>query len=90
MADQHCRVVDAGSLLQLIGAVLTFYMLFHSLRDRGVALESFRSVSPLSKQVMNRLFADVFDTVHATVHGTFAVAAVQGVLGGLMFSVRPA
>ena len=74
-----------GSLLQLIGTVLTFYMLFYFLRDRGVALESFRSLSPLSKRDMNRLFADVFDTVHATVYGTFAVAAVQGVLGGLMF-----
>ena len=34
---------------------------------------------------MNRLFGEVFDTVHATVYGTFAVAAVQGLLGGLMF-----
>src|SRR5512141_1077633 len=74
-----------GSLVQLIGTVLTFYMFFYFLRDRGVALESFRSLSPLSKSDMNRLFADVFDTVHATVYGTFAVAAVQGVLGGLMF-----
>ena len=74
-----------GSLVQLIGTVLTFYMFFYFLRDRGVALESFRSLSPLSKSDMNRLFTDVFDTVHATVYGTFAVAAVQGVLGGLMF-----
>ena len=27
----------------------------------------------------------MFDTVHATVYGTLAVAAVQGILGGLMF-----
>ena len=74
-----------GSVLQLIGVVLTFYMLFYFLRDRGVALESFRTLSPLSKADMNRLFEDVFDTVHATVYGTFAVAAVQGGLGGLMF-----
>ena len=74
-----------GSILQLIGVVLTFYILFYFLRDRGVALESLRSLSPLSKVDMNRLFDDVFDTVHATVYGTFAVAAVQGSLGGLMF-----
>ena len=74
-----------GSILQLIGVVLTFYMLFYFLRDRGIALESFRTLSPLSKADMNRLFGDVFDTVHATVYGTFAVAAVQGALGGLMF-----
>jgi predicted PurR-regulated permease PerM len=73
------------SILQLIGVVLTFYMLFYFLRDRDVALESIRSLSPLSKADMVRLFGDVFDTVHATVYGTFAVAAVQGALGGLMF-----
>lgn len=74
-----------GSILQLIGVVLTFYMLFYFLRDQCVALDSFRSLSPLSKAEMNRLFGEIFDTVHATVYGTFAVAAVQGVLGGLMF-----
>ena len=73
------------SILQAIGIVLTFYMLFYFLRDRGVVLKSLRSLSPLTKANMNRLFADVFDTVHATVYGTFAVAAVQGMLGGLMF-----
>lgn len=74
-----------GSILHLVGLVLTFYMLFFFLRDRGMALESLRSLSLLSKADMNRLFSEVFDTVHATVYGTFAVAAVQGALGGLMF-----
>lgn len=74
-----------GSVLQLLGVVLTFYVLFYFFRDQGVALDSFRSLSPLSKKDMNRLFVEVFDTVHATLYGTFAVAAVQGFLGGLMF-----
>ncbi len=74
-----------GSVVQLIGIVLTFYMLFYFLRDRGKALESLRSLSPLSKAEINRLFVDVTDTVHATVYGTLAVAVVQGTLGGLMF-----
>jgi len=74
-----------GSILQLIGVVLTFYMLFYFLRDRRPALETIRSLSPLPEADMNRLFRDVFDTVHATIYGTFAVAAVQGILGGLMF-----
>jgi predicted PurR-regulated permease PerM len=74
-----------GSVLQLIGVVLTFYLFFYFLRDRGAALESLRSLSPLSEADMNRMFAGVTDTVHATLYGTFAVAAVQGTLGGLMF-----
>ncbi len=74
-----------GSVLQLIGIILTFYILFYFLRDRGAALESLRSLSPLSKADMNRLFDGVIDTVHATLYGTLAVAVVQGTLGGLMF-----
>ena len=74
-----------GSVLQLIGIVLTFYMLFYFLRDRALARKSLRSLSPLSEADMTRLFNDVSDTVHATLYGTLAVAIVQGTLGGLMF-----
>jgi predicted PurR-regulated permease PerM len=74
-----------SSILQLIGFALTFYMLFYFLRDKGVALDAFRSLSPLSQADMNRLFGEVVDTIHATLYGTFSVAAVQGLLGGLMF-----
>jgi predicted PurR-regulated permease PerM len=74
-----------GSVVQVIGAVLTFYMLFYMLRDRASAMQSLRSLSPLSPLDMSQLFSDVTDTVHATVYGTLVVSVVQGVLGGLMF-----
>jgi len=74
-----------GSVLQLIGVVLTFYIFFYFLRDRGAALEWIRSLSPLPAEDMNRMFDGVGDTVHATIYGTFVVAIVQGTLGGLMF-----
>jgi predicted PurR-regulated permease PerM len=74
-----------GSVVQLTGAVLIFYILFYFLRDQRAALERLRSVAPLSSADMDQLYGDVFDTVHATVYGTLAVAAVQGTLGGLMF-----
>ncbi len=74
-----------GSLLQLVGLVVTFYVLFYLLRDRTVILQALRALSPLPKPDMDRVFSDVYDTVHATVYGTLAVAAVQGALGGLMF-----
>lgn len=74
-----------GSVLQIIGIVLTFYLLFYFLRDRSAALEWLRFLSPLSKTDMSRLFNEVSDTVHATLYGTLVVAMVQGALGGLMF-----
>lgn len=74
-----------GSVLQIVGLVLTFYIFFYFLRDRRAILESLRSLSPLSEADMNRVFDGVNDTVHATLYGTLAVAIVQGSLGGLMF-----
>ena len=74
-----------GSLVQVIGVCLTFYLLFFFLRDRRAALQSIRSLSPLSKAEMDRLFGRVRDTIFATVYGTLAVSSVQGLLGGLMF-----
>lgn len=74
-----------GSVVQVIGFCLIFYLLFYFLRDRRAALQSLRSLSPLSAAEMNRLFGRVADTIYATVYGTLAVSAVQGLLGGLMF-----
>ena len=74
-----------GSVMQLIGITLTLYIFFYFLRDQSAVLKSLRSRSPLSHTDMDRLFSDVSDTVYATLYGTFAVAIVQGTLGGLMF-----
>ena len=73
------------SVFQLIGFCLIFYLLFYFLRDRRVALQSLRSLSPLTEVEMDRLFGRVGDSIHATIYGTLAVACVQGLLGGLMF-----
>lgn len=74
-----------GSLVQLMGLLLTFYLLFFMLRDREDALDSLRTLSPLSKSEMDLLINRVDDTIFATVYGTLAVSLVQGILGGLMF-----
>ena len=74
-----------GSVVEVIGLLLTFYLLFFFLRDRRAAIQLLRSLSPLSEVEMDRLFGRVGDTIYATIYGTLAVSAVQGVLGGLMF-----
>jgi predicted PurR-regulated permease PerM len=74
-----------GSVIQAIGLLLTFYLLFYFLRDRDAVLLETRALSPLSKADMDRMFCRVGDTIYATVYGTLAVAALQGTLSGLMF-----
>jgi predicted PurR-regulated permease PerM len=74
-----------GSVFELFGLCLVLYVLFFFLRDRHLVLKSIVFFSPLSQADMDKLFKRVGDTIHATVYGTFAIAAVQGLLGGLMF-----
>lgn len=74
-----------GSVMGLFGLLLTFYLLFFFLRDRRAALALLHALSPLSNTEMDRLCHRVGDTIFATIYGTVAVSAVQGLLGGLMF-----
>ena len=74
-----------GSLVQALQFCLIFYLLFFLLRDRRAGLEALRSAAPLTVPEMNHLLIRVGDTIHATIYGTLAVSAIQGLLGGLMF-----
>lgn len=74
-----------GSVAQAIEVVLTFYLLFYFLRDRHAVARLLRERLPLAPAETERLFVRVSDTIHATIYGTVGVAAVQGLLGGLMF-----
>ncbi|PIS28679.1 MAG: AI-2E family transporter, partial [Candidatus Marinimicrobia bacterium CG08_land_8_20_14_0_20_45_22] len=58
--------VVKGSVVQVIGLCLTFYLLFFFLRDRRKALQSFRYLSPLTEAEMDRLLSRVNDTINAT------------------------
>jgi predicted PurR-regulated permease PerM len=66
------------SAQELLGVLLTFYLLFYLLRDRAAALETLRGLSPLSEAETRRLFGRIVDTIHATIFGIGAVAVTQG------------
>ena len=83
--DASAGDIVKASVVQVLGLCLIFYVLFFFLRDRRLILDSVMSLSPLSPAEMVGLYGRIGDTIHATVYGTFAVASVQGFLGGLMF-----
>jgi predicted PurR-regulated permease PerM len=62
-------------------------VLFYFVRDRRLVTDGLRQFVPLADHETRLVFARVVDTVHATVFGALAVAAVQGFMGGLMFWV---
>lgn len=79
------QAIVKNSLLQAVTLCITFYLLFFFLRDRRECVHLLRSLAPLSKSEMDRMIVRVDDTIYATIYGTLAVSALQGLLGGLMF-----
>ena len=75
----------AGSFQAIVGLLVTLFLLFYFLRDRRKLLRTVRGALPLSEKDTDAVFDDIRDTIIAIVYGILVVAAVQGVLGGLMF-----
>lgn len=71
----------------VITLLLTFYFLFYLLRDGDRALAALRRAVPLHPEEFDELVGKTSQTVFASVYATAAVAALQGLLGGLMFWV---
>jgi len=74
-----------GSMWGSVQLLVTFFALFYLLRDRELALRYLRSMLPLTPRETSRIFRRVAEVVRASVLGTVAIAALQGLLGGLMF-----
>jgi len=75
-----------GSMVQLAGGLLTFYLLFYFLRDRSGVLAALRSFLPFTDGETSVLFATAVDTVHATVFGMVTTGVILGLLGGIIFA----
>jgi predicted PurR-regulated permease PerM len=84
LAKQISSIVTA-SLWVATQLLITLFILFFFFRDRHQALRLIERVTPLTHEEVTRLAQQVAQTIHATVYGTLLVAAVQGILGGLMF-----
>ncbi|SFW34089.1 AI-2E family transporter [Nitrosovibrio sp. Nv17] len=70
----------------LISFGIMLYLLFFLLRDGAILSEKIRRAIPLSAEHKRHLLNKFTTVVRATVKGNIAVAAVQGTLGGAIFS----
>jgi predicted PurR-regulated permease PerM len=77
----------AASLWSIAGFLLVLFTCFFLFRDTAPLLMDIRGLIPLSRSETEEIFRRVTDTIYATLYGTVLVAALQGVLGGLIFWV---
>jgi predicted PurR-regulated permease PerM len=77
--------VVAGSVGVAVQMLITLLVLFYLFRDKRDFAEDVRGFLPLSEREADTMQRRIVDTIHATIFGSLAVAAVQGLMGGLMF-----
>jgi predicted PurR-regulated permease PerM len=83
---------QAGGLLKgvasfLFALVITLAVLFFLLRDASSFARALRRALPFGAEENERLMALTSDLVFASVTATIAVAAVQGLIGGVTFAL---
>ena len=82
----------AGGLLRnvavfLFDLVLTLFILFFLLRDAGSFAGAVSRLLPFEEEQRRRLIELTRDLVSASVSASLAIAAAQGLLGGLVFAL---
>lgn len=77
----------SGSVAIAVQLLITLLVLFYLFRDKRDIAADMRSFLPLSERETDLVMRRIVDTIHATIFGSLAVAAVQGFMGGLMFWV---
>jgi predicted PurR-regulated permease PerM len=76
-----------GLALVILDLFITLFALFFFLRDGESIANKIRTLLPFSDEQSGRVLRQVADLIYASVIAGLAVAAVQGLLGGLAFWV---
>lgn len=71
----------------LLQAGVALFTLFYLLRDGERLVGHLKWLIPLDPELNDRLFRQARDVTYATIYGNVAVAAIQGILGGVAFLV---
>lgn len=69
----------------IVSFFIVLYLLFFFLRDGAMITQQIRDAIPLEASIKHNLSQKFIAVIRATVKGNIAVAALQGLLGGLIF-----
>jgi predicted PurR-regulated permease PerM len=77
--------IGQGTAHFFVSFFLMLYLLFFFLRDGGELSQRLKEAIPLRSEQKKALFSKFTNVIRAMFKGTMLVAALQGVLGGLIF-----
>jgi len=82
---QHAVSIGQNTFDFLVSFVIMLYLLFFLLRDGGDLSKTIRNSLPLARPHTHYLLNKFTTVIRATIKGNIAVAAAQGIIGGLVF-----
>jgi len=77
--------IIGGLALVLLDLVITLFALFFVLRDSRAIVTFIRNVLPFKEPRRERVMREIADLIYASVIAGLAIAAMQGLLGGITF-----
>ncbi len=82
---KHFFDLIGSSAALLVQVVVMLFLLFFLWRDQQIAIRLLRELLPMNESEANSVLERLHDTIYATGIGRLAVAAVQGLLGGIAY-----
>jgi predicted PurR-regulated permease PerM len=74
--------VIAMTVINFFTMLFTMYFFF---TDGPKVVDALKRITPLSKPLTNTLFSELKSTIYASMYGGVVVAAIQGLVGGILF-----
>jgi predicted PurR-regulated permease PerM len=82
---KHFFSLLGSSAALVVQVAVMLFLLFFLWRDQQIAIRLLRELLPMNESEANSVLERLHDTIYATGIGRLAVAAVQGILGGLAY-----
>lgn len=83
--QSKAAALGAGAVQAGIQGTVALFSLFYFFRDRAGILQTLRIIAPLSPTETSFFFSQIESMTYATIYGSVAVAALQGLAGGVMW-----
>ena len=66
---------------------LMIFTMYYFFKDGEAVVKQVRTLVPLPKEQVHRIFRQLRDVIYATMYGGVVVALLQGLLGGILFAI---
>ncbi len=66
---------------------LMVFTMYYFFKDGEAVVKQVKTLVPLSKEQVNRIFKQLREVIYATMYGGVVVALLQGLLGGILFAI---